>query len=75
LRQRTQVNHKALADLDDADKAALVRLLHETIDRDRFPLSPWIKSLKAILAKLAPSAPRPRPPPKPPGERSMALAK
>jgi hypothetical protein len=34
-------------------------------DRDRFPLSPKVKSLKAILAKLAPPAPRPEPLPPP----------
>jgi len=58
-------------------KAILIELLRETIERDRFPLSPHIKSLKAILAKLNPPAPRPEPlpPPKPPGERSMALTK
>ena len=66
-----------MPELDDADKAILIELLRETIERDRFPLSPHIKSLKAILAKLDPPAPRPEPlpPPKPPGERSMALTK
>jgi hypothetical protein len=66
-----------MPELDDADKAILIELLRETIERDRFPLSPHIKSLKAILAKLNPPAPRPEPlpPPKPPGERSMALTK
>jgi hypothetical protein len=64
-------------DLTDDDKAIIVELLRETIERDRFPLSPHVKSLKAILAKLDPPAPRPEPlpPPKPPGERSMALTK
>jgi hypothetical protein len=64
-------------DLTDDDKAILVELLRETIDRDRFPLSPRIKSLKAVLAKLDPPAPRPEPlpPPKPPGERSAALSR
>jgi hypothetical protein len=66
-----------MRELDDADKAILIELLRETIERDRFPLSPHIKSLKAILAKLNPPAPRPEPlpPPKPPGERRMALTK
>jgi hypothetical protein len=64
-------------DLTDDDKAILVELLRETIDRDSFPLSPRIKSLKAVLAKLDPPAPRPEPlpPPKPPGERSAALSR
>jgi hypothetical protein len=46
-------------DLTDNEKAALVELLRETIDRDRFPLSPRITQLRAILAKLDPPAPRP----------------
>jgi hypothetical protein len=64
-------------DLTDDDRAILAELLRETIARDRFPLSPRIKSFKAILDKLDPSAPPPAPlpPPKPPGERSMALTK
>jgi hypothetical protein len=39
-------------DLTDDDKAILVELLRETIERDRFPLSPRIKRLKAVLAKV-----------------------
>jgi len=64
-------------DLTDDDKAVIVELLRETVERDRFPLSPKVKRLKAVLAKLAPPAPRPEPmpPPKPPGERSSVLAK
>ncbi len=66
-----------MPELDVADKAILVELLRETIERDRFPFSPRNKSLKAVLAKLDPPAPRPEPlpPPKPPGERSTVLAK
>jgi hypothetical protein len=62
-------------DLTDDDKAILVELLRETIERDRFPLSPRVKRLRGILAKLDPPAARPEPipAPKPPGERSMAL--
>jgi hypothetical protein len=64
-------------DLTEDDKAILVEPLRETIERDRFPMSPRIRSFKAILAKLAPPAPRPEPmpPPKPPGEPSLALRK
>jgi hypothetical protein len=42
-----------------------------TINRDRFPLSPRVKRLRGILAKLGiGSAPAmPYPPPEPPGER------
>ena len=39
-------------DLTDDDKAALAVLLREAIERDRFPLSPRVRSFKAILAKL-----------------------
>jgi hypothetical protein len=49
------------SDLTEDDKAIIVELLRETIERDRFPLSPRIKRLRAILAKLAPLAPRPEP--------------
>jgi hypothetical protein len=64
-------------DLTDDDKAILAALLREVIAADRFPLSPRVRSFKAILAKLAPPTPRPEPlpPPKPPGERSMALTR
>jgi hypothetical protein len=64
-------------DLTDTDIAVLIELLRETIERDRFPMSPRIKSLKAILAKLEPPAPRQAtlPPPKPLGEPSSVLAK
>src|SRR5271155_5333911 len=43
----------------------LVELLRETIERDRFPLSPRIRALKRILDKLEPlpAAPEPFPPP------------
>ncbi len=39
-------------DLTDDDKAIIVELLRATIDRDRFPLSPKVKRLKAVLAKF-----------------------
>jgi hypothetical protein len=64
-------------DLTDDDKAALIELLRDMIDRDRFPLSPRIQQLRAILAKLAPALPRPQllPPPKPSPRPSATLAK
>jgi hypothetical protein len=54
---------------------ALIELLRETIERDRFPLSPRIRSLKAVLDKLDPPAPGPdpMPPPKPLGAPSLAV--
>ena len=63
-------------DLTDDERAALAALLRETIERDRFPLSPRIRSLKAILDKLDPQPERePYPPMSPPGKPSMALVK
>ena len=64
-------------DLSDDENAALVDLLREAIERDRFPLSPRVTRLRGILAKLGVgSAPaRPYDAPKPPGERSAMLAK
>jgi hypothetical protein len=47
-------------ELSDDDKAILAVLLRETIERDRFPLSPRVRSFKGILAKLDPPAPRPK---------------
>jgi hypothetical protein len=69
--------HRREGTLADADKAALIELLRETIAADRYPLSPRIQKLRAILAKLAPPPPRPEPfpRPKPVGEPSMVLPK
>jgi hypothetical protein len=39
-------------DLMDEERAELIELLRDTIDRDRFPLSPRIKLLRSILEKL-----------------------
>jgi hypothetical protein len=50
-------------DLSDDETAALARLLRRTIDEDRYPLSPRLAPLRAILAKLDPPQPRPEPPP------------
>ena len=50
-------------DLTDDETAALARLLSETIDSDRYPLSLRILTLKAILAKIRPEpARKPLPP-------------
>jgi hypothetical protein len=46
-------------DLTDIEAAALARLLTTTIDDDRYPLSPRIQTLKAILAKIRPERPLP----------------
>jgi hypothetical protein len=57
--------------------AAIAAPLRETIAADRFPLSPRVGSLKAILDKLDPPAPTsvPFPPAKPAGEPSMVVAR
>jgi hypothetical protein len=50
-------------DLSDDETAALTRLLTNTIDADRYPLSPRIQTLKAILGKIRPEPARePLPP-------------
>jgi hypothetical protein len=49
--------------LSDEETAALARLLTTTIDDDRYPLSPRVQTLKAILAKIRPEPARePLPP-------------
>jgi hypothetical protein len=51
--------------LTDAERQALIALLKRTIDEARFPYSPQLAPLKAILAKLVPPPVRePLPPPK-----------
>jgi hypothetical protein len=45
-------------DLSDEESAALVRLLTNTIDADRYPLSPRVQTLKAILGKIRPEPSR-----------------
>ena len=42
-------------ELTDEEKAALLRLVKQAIDTDRYPLSPRLYPLRSILAKLAPS--------------------
>ena len=52
-------------DLSDEETTALARLLIDTIDGDRYPLSPRVQMLKGILAKIRPEPMRePLPPPK-----------
>ena len=64
--------------LDPQDRADLARFLREAIEADRYPLSPRVRRLKELLAKIDP-APAPavtsHPAPKPPGQPSMVLAK
>jgi hypothetical protein len=45
-----------MLDLSDNEKLALIALLKRTIGDDPYPLSPRIRMLKAILAKIEPPA-------------------
>jgi hypothetical protein len=50
-------------DLSDDEAAALTQELHEIVENDRYPFSPRIRTLRAILAKLRPEpARKPLPP-------------
>lgn len=42
-------------DLTEEETDALARLLSQTIDADRYPLSPRIQNLKGILTKIRPA--------------------
>jgi hypothetical protein len=41
-------------DLSDDEAAALIRALHDIVESDRYPFSPRIRTLRAILDKLRP---------------------
>ena len=64
-------------DLTDDERAALIELLLRTIENDRFPISPRIKRLRAILAKfgIEYSPAEPLPPPRPSAEPSWRMAR
>ena len=49
-------------DLTDEETFALLNLLTETIENDRFPLSPRVQTLRGILAKFGSIAHAPPPP-------------
>ena len=52
-----------ILDLTDEETDALARVLSKTIDDDRYPLSPRIRMLRGILAKIRPEPVRePLPP-------------
>jgi hypothetical protein len=44
-------------DLSDDETFALLNLLTDKIENDRYPLSPRIRTLRGILAKFGPIAP------------------
>jgi hypothetical protein len=46
-------------DLTDEETSALLNLLAETTRNDRYPLSPRVRTLRAILAKFGRMAPAP----------------
>jgi hypothetical protein len=48
-------------ELTDVETEVLIRLLSQTIDGDRYPLSPRITVLRDILGKLQPEPERPEP--------------
>ena len=68
-----------LPDLAPEEYAEVVRLVRNAIDGDPYVLSPRVKRLKIILAKLNPEAERPAaipyPPPLPSAEPSLLYAK
>jgi hypothetical protein len=41
--------------LTDQDRADLARFIRQTIDADRYPLSPRVRRLKELLAKIDPA--------------------
>ena len=52
-------------ELSDDDAQELVRVLRGAIDSDRFPLSPRVQVLRAVLARLRPEPARPAASPAP----------
>ena len=61
---RARIRAMKNLELSDDEAQALVRVLREAIDGDRFPLSPRVQVLRAVLARLRPEPVRP--PPLPP---------
>jgi hypothetical protein len=50
-------------DLSDDEAAALTQELHDIVENDRYPFSPRVQTLRAILHKLRPEpARKPFPP-------------
>ena len=61
-------------DLTDEETFALLNLLTQTIENDRYPLSPRIQTLRGILDKFGPIAPARRRRPDRPYRRSTTRA-
>ena len=68
-----------LPDLTEDECAELVRVVRDSIDRDRYVMSPRVRRLKSILAKIDPASVErtvtPWPAPKPSGEPSLLYQK
>jgi hypothetical protein len=68
-----------LPDLTKDEYAELVRVLRDAIDNDRYFLSPRVRRLETILAKIDPASAKPTvtayPTPKPASEPSRLLAR
>ena len=67
-----------LPDLTPEEFAEIVRLVRAAIDGERYVLSPRVKRLKSILAKLNPAPSEtvtPYPAPRPSAEPSLLYAK
>jgi hypothetical protein len=63
-------------DLSDDETAALAQELQHIVENDRYPLSPRIRTLREILAKLRPEPVRePLPPPRAYAPPRSALAR
>ena len=66
-------------DLTEEERAEILQAIRAAIDGERYVLSPRVKRLKSILAKLDPEAERPTvipyPPPLPSAEPSFLYAK
>ncbi len=66
-----------LPDLAPEEYVEIVRLVRAAIDSDPYVLSPRVKRLKSILAKLDPASAEgtvtPFPPPKPPGTQASFI--
>jgi hypothetical protein len=66
-------------DLNDDERAELVAVLREVIERNRYFMSPRVRRLKSILAKIDPASVKhvgtPYPAPKPRGKPSLLYRK
>jgi hypothetical protein len=56
--------------LNDEEKLALLNLLVETIEAERYPVSPRIQALRRVLAKFGPDGAGATPPARPSTRKS-----